>query len=237
MKPTTRIHKKALQKLVMTGKEHGYLTYSEINDILPDDLLTQEQIESIITILKELDISVFNTKPDTDITTIQSQILKIIESSMVSGIKAKDILKKLTISTTKKDVNKLLYGPLKQYVQYDDAYKWSIKADKLHNESISEVHFNEIEKTRKELKLTLATIASLLCIPVQVYKEIIQKNDVTLCNAKMLENIRDTLLDIDNGSYFDLTKDDLNSSEIIKKIINSSYFQNNYKLHQHHQSS
>jgi RNA polymerase primary sigma factor len=38
MKSTTKAHKQALQKLITVGKEKGYLTYSEINDILPEDL-------------------------------------------------------------------------------------------------------------------------------------------------------------------------------------------------------
>ncbi len=66
MKSTTKAHKQALQKLIMIGKEKGYLTYSEINDLLPEDLLTQEQIEPIVTILEELDISVSDTVPDAD---------------------------------------------------------------------------------------------------------------------------------------------------------------------------
>ena len=66
MKSTTKAHKQALQKLIMIGKEKGYLTYSEINDLLPEDLLTQEQIEPIVTILEELDISVSDTIPDAD---------------------------------------------------------------------------------------------------------------------------------------------------------------------------
>ncbi|MDB3869595.1 RNA polymerase sigma factor RpoD [Candidatus Thioglobus sp.] len=66
MKSTTKAHKQALQQLIMIGKEKGYLTYSEINDLLPEDLLTQDQIEPIVTILEELDISVSDTVPDAD---------------------------------------------------------------------------------------------------------------------------------------------------------------------------
>jgi RNA polymerase primary sigma factor len=58
MKNTTKAHKQALEKVIMIGKEKGYLTYSELNDLLPKDLLTQDQIEPIKTILEELDIVV-----------------------------------------------------------------------------------------------------------------------------------------------------------------------------------
>jgi len=38
MKSTTKEHKQALQKLIMVGKDKGYLTYAELNDLLPKDL-------------------------------------------------------------------------------------------------------------------------------------------------------------------------------------------------------
>jgi len=57
------IHKKALQKVIMIGKGKGYLTYADLNDLLPKDLLTQEQIEPIISILGELDIIVSDITP------------------------------------------------------------------------------------------------------------------------------------------------------------------------------
>jgi RNA polymerase primary sigma factor len=72
MKSTTKAHKQALQKLIMVGKEKGYLTYSEINDILPENLLTQEQIEPIVTILEELDITVSDAIPDADTLVVES---------------------------------------------------------------------------------------------------------------------------------------------------------------------
>ncbi len=37
-----------LKTLIKLGKERGFLTYAEINDHLPDDLVDAEQIESII---------------------------------------------------------------------------------------------------------------------------------------------------------------------------------------------
>ena len=66
MKTTTEAHKIALNSLIVIGKEQGYLTYSEINDLLPEDLLTPEQVEPIVTILEELDIVVADEAPDAD---------------------------------------------------------------------------------------------------------------------------------------------------------------------------
>ncbi len=72
MKTTTELHKQALNSLITIGKEQGYLTYSEINDLLPEDLLTPEQIEPIVTILEELDIVVADEAPDADTLVMES---------------------------------------------------------------------------------------------------------------------------------------------------------------------
>ena len=71
MKTTTEAHKIALNSLITIGKEQGYLTYSEINDLLPEDLLTPEQVEPIVTILEELDIVVADEAPDADTLVMQ----------------------------------------------------------------------------------------------------------------------------------------------------------------------
>jgi len=72
MKTTTEVHKEALNSLITIGKEQGYLTYSEINDLLPEDLLTPEQVEPIVTILEELDIVVADEAPDADTLVMES---------------------------------------------------------------------------------------------------------------------------------------------------------------------
>jgi RNA polymerase primary sigma factor len=72
MKTTTETHKQALNSLITIGKEQGYLTYSEINDLLPDDLLTPEQVEPIVTILEELDIVVADEAPDADTLVMET---------------------------------------------------------------------------------------------------------------------------------------------------------------------
>ena len=72
MKSTTAAHKQALQKIIMVGKEKGYLTYAELNDLLPEDLLTEEQIEPIVSILEELDITVSDTVPDADTLVVET---------------------------------------------------------------------------------------------------------------------------------------------------------------------
>src|SRR6185503_17677423 len=53
-----------LKTLIKLGKERGFLTYSEINDHLPDDLVDAEQIEAIISTFGDMGIQVYDQAPD-----------------------------------------------------------------------------------------------------------------------------------------------------------------------------
>ena len=55
--------KTRLKNLIKLGKERGYLTYAEINDHLPDDVVDAEQIESIISTFNDMQIQVFDEAP------------------------------------------------------------------------------------------------------------------------------------------------------------------------------
>ncbi len=52
-----------LKNLIMLGKERGYLTYGEVNDHLPDEMLDAEQIESVISMINDMGIQVFDQAP------------------------------------------------------------------------------------------------------------------------------------------------------------------------------
>ncbi|MDQ3196367.1 MAG: RNA polymerase sigma factor RpoD [Pseudomonadota bacterium] len=55
-----------LKNLIVLGKERGYLTYAEVNDHLPDDMLDAEQIENIISMINDMGISVHDEAPDAE---------------------------------------------------------------------------------------------------------------------------------------------------------------------------
>jgi RNA polymerase primary sigma factor len=52
-----------LRTLIMLGKERGYLTYAEINDHLPDEMLDAEQIEGVVSMINDMGIQVFDQAP------------------------------------------------------------------------------------------------------------------------------------------------------------------------------
>ncbi|MGW8182457.1 MAG: RNA polymerase sigma factor RpoD, partial [Burkholderiales bacterium] len=55
-----------LKNLVVLGKERSYLTYAEINDHLPDDMLDAEQIENVIGMINDMGIQVYDEAPDAE---------------------------------------------------------------------------------------------------------------------------------------------------------------------------
>jgi len=55
-----------LKSLISKGKEQGYLTFAEVNDHLPDDLVDPEQIEDIIGMFGDMGIAVHEHAPDSE---------------------------------------------------------------------------------------------------------------------------------------------------------------------------
>ena len=55
-----------LKELITKGKEQGYLTYAEVNDHLPEDVIDSDQIEDIIRMINDMGITVHESAPDAD---------------------------------------------------------------------------------------------------------------------------------------------------------------------------
>jgi len=55
-----------LKQLIAKGKIQGYLTYAEVNDHLPSDIVDPEQIEDIIGMINDMGIQVYEVAPDED---------------------------------------------------------------------------------------------------------------------------------------------------------------------------
>ena len=52
--------------MIIKGKENGFLTFAEVNDHLPQDIVESEQIEDIIQMINDMGIRVVETAPDAD---------------------------------------------------------------------------------------------------------------------------------------------------------------------------
>ncbi len=59
-----------LKELIARGKEQGYLTYAEVNDHLPNDIVDPEQIEDIVNMINDMGIAVHEKAPDVESITL-----------------------------------------------------------------------------------------------------------------------------------------------------------------------
>ncbi|WP_371263932.1 RNA polymerase sigma factor RpoD [Nitrosomonas sp. Nm58] len=77
-----------LKKLIVQGKERGYLTYAEINDHLPDDMLDAEQIEGVISMINDMGISVHDEAPDAEALLMSDTATAVTDEDVVEEAEA-----------------------------------------------------------------------------------------------------------------------------------------------------
>ncbi|WP_256212105.1 RNA polymerase sigma factor RpoD [Nitrosomonas communis] len=80
--------KMRLKKLIVQGKERGYLTYAEINDHLPDDMLDAEQIEGVISMINDMGISVHDEAPDAEVLLMSDTATAVTDEDVVEEAEA-----------------------------------------------------------------------------------------------------------------------------------------------------
>jgi RNA polymerase primary sigma factor len=73
-----------LKNLIALGKERGYLTYAEINDHLPDDMVDAEQIESIISTFNDMGIQVYDEAPAAEDILLTEQAPAVVDDEEVA---------------------------------------------------------------------------------------------------------------------------------------------------------
>lgn len=58
------------EELISIGKEKGYITYSDISDVLPTEVVSTEEIDDILGALEELDIQILDATDDEEMDSI-----------------------------------------------------------------------------------------------------------------------------------------------------------------------
>ncbi len=77
-----------LKNLIVLGKERGYLTYAEINDHLPDDMLDAEQIEGVISMIGDMGIAVYDEAPDAETLLMSDATPAVADEDAVAEAEA-----------------------------------------------------------------------------------------------------------------------------------------------------
>ncbi|MDO8527366.1 MAG: RNA polymerase sigma factor region1.1 domain-containing protein, partial [Deltaproteobacteria bacterium] len=61
-KPETEM--KEVQRLIDRGKERGFLTYEEVNDALPSDVVSADQLDTMLSMFDDLDIDIIDNEEE-----------------------------------------------------------------------------------------------------------------------------------------------------------------------------
>ena len=76
LKKTTK--SKVIDKLISLGKEKGHITYEELNNILPDDMFSSEEIDDVMAILEKEDIALLDRQKEEYVLPHEHRIKKSI---------------------------------------------------------------------------------------------------------------------------------------------------------------
>ncbi len=57
-----KINPDEIQQLIDMGKEKGFLTYDEVNDMLPANMVSSEQLEDVMSMFGEMDIEIVESE-------------------------------------------------------------------------------------------------------------------------------------------------------------------------------
>ena len=72
--PEQKVNKKAIQELLSKGKKQGYLTYDEINELLPEDMLSPDQIDETLMLFDDNGIDVVDEKQNKKLVRVKAPI-------------------------------------------------------------------------------------------------------------------------------------------------------------------
>ena len=99
-----------LKTLIKLGKERGFLTYSEINDHLPDNIVDPEAIEGIIGTFNDMGIAVYEHAPDAETLLLSDNV------ATVTGDDEAEAAAEAALSTVDSDFGRTT-DPVRMYMR------------------------------------------------------------------------------------------------------------------------
>jgi RNA polymerase primary sigma factor len=70
-----------LKKLIDAGKEKGYLTYNEVNNLIPNDVHSPEGLDDLLTTIGTQGIDMLEGQPKLPSSALEQQFEKEVEAS------------------------------------------------------------------------------------------------------------------------------------------------------------
>jgi RNA polymerase primary sigma factor len=155
-----------LKALIAKGKEQGYLTYREVNDHLPNDIVDPEQIEDIIGMINDMGIAVHEFAPDAE-TLLMSEA----ETAAVDG--DEDVVEEAAAALASVDAE---FGrttdPVRMYMREMGTVELLTREGEI---KIAK----RIESGQRQMLLALADYPGTIAELLQIYEKV-QKGEVRL---------------------------------------------------------
>ena len=99
-----------LKTLIKLGKERGFLTYAEINDHLPENIIDPEAIEGIIGTFNDMGIAVYDHAPDAETLLLSDNV------ATVTGDDEAEAAAEAALSTVDSDFGRTT-DPVRMYMR------------------------------------------------------------------------------------------------------------------------
>jgi len=64
---------KEIKELIVKGKKQGYLTYEEVNDALPDELMSSDQLDDVVGMFSDMDIEIIDSDSRIQVKDVKSK--------------------------------------------------------------------------------------------------------------------------------------------------------------------
>ena len=187
-----------LRQLIIMGKERGYITYSEINDALPDDMSDADQIDNIVSMISGLGIQVTEQAPDAEDILLSDNAAAVTDDDAVAEAEA-------ALSSADSEFGRTT-DPVRMYMREMGQVDLLTREDEI---IIAKKIENALKNMVQAISACPGSIAEILALVEQIRKDEIRVDEVVeaiidpnevLLNELGLGHLESASNDDDSGS-------------------------------------
>lgn len=195
-------NKNELSKLIVLGKQRGYLTFAEINDYLPEDIIDSEQVDTIISMIIGLGIQVSEAAPDNEVL--------LMNDNTVTDVDDNDTVAEVALSSIDLELGRTT-DPVRMYMREMGQVNLLTRNDEI---VIAKKIENALRKMIRAISACPSSIAEILILVKKIQNNELAVDEVieaivdtdypkrkTLQSAVATQAVRsDFVYDIDNAN-------------------------------------
>ncbi len=188
--------KKSLDKLIAIGKKKGYLTYDEVNDVLPEDITSSDDIDEVFEMLNNEDIQIV----DNELTEE-----KLEDLSKTEEVKDEDVVEDKLLP---------LDDPVKMYLKQMGRISLLSREEELRLAKKIEETENNFRQLVLSSKFVKREIMSLIkdVVTNEIHIENVVKEDIAIRREKTIKKFAKTL------KKLQVTKNDTTVSVLLNEL-------------------